>query len=94
MLFKDALGEVLRELRTEQGLKLRVVSHKSKVALGYLSEIERGHKEVSSELLDSICGALGVATYQVIVEAGYRMNGNWDLSILADKEQLEMEGSK
>lgn len=90
MLFKDALGEILRELRTEQGMKLRVLSSKSSVALGYLSEIERGHKEVSSELLDSICDALGVATYQVIIEAGYRMNGNWHLSILNKEEDLEV----
>ena len=44
MLYRDALGVVLKELRTEQGLILREVANKSYISYGYLSEIERGKK--------------------------------------------------
>ncbi|MDQ7993867.1 MAG: helix-turn-helix transcriptional regulator [Propionicimonas sp.] len=60
VLMREALGEALRELRTAEKLTLREVSSAARVSLGYLSEIERGQKEASSELLNAICGALGV----------------------------------
>lgn len=60
VLVRELLGETLREERTAQGRTLREVSQLAKVSLGYLSEIERGQKEASSELIGSICGALGV----------------------------------
>ena len=58
MLLREALGESLRRVRTDQGRTLREVSTDARVSLGYLSEIERGQKEASSELLNAICGAL------------------------------------
>lgn len=60
LLMRELLGESLRELRTSSNLTLREVSGRARVSLGYLSEIERGQKEPSSELLNAICGALGV----------------------------------
>lgn len=60
LLVREVLGETLREQRFEQGRTLREVSMAARVSLGYLSEVERGQKEASSELLASICGALGV----------------------------------
>ncbi len=60
ILLRDLLGEALREQRIAQGRTLREVSLAARVSLGYLSEVERGQKEASSELLASICGALGV----------------------------------
>ncbi len=57
-LFRQLLGDVLRERRRELGLTLREVSAQARVSLGYISEIERGQKEASSELLSSLCGAL------------------------------------
>lgn len=60
ILLRQELGDVLREKRQEQGRTLREVSAEAKVSLGYLSEIERGEKEASSELLASICDALGM----------------------------------
>ncbi len=65
VLVRELLGETLREERTAQGRTLREVSELAKVSLGYLSEIERGQKEASSELLGSICGALGVQQSKV-----------------------------
>lgn len=57
-LFRRLLGEALRAQRMERGLTLREVSAEARVSLGYISEIERGQKEASSELLASLCGAL------------------------------------
>lgn len=57
---RSVLGKELRQRRIAQGRTLRDVATQSQVSLGYLSEIERGHKEASSELLASICGALNL----------------------------------
>jgi transcriptional regulator with XRE-family HTH domain len=64
---------VLRRARTEQGRTLREVSDSARVSLGYLSEVERGRKEASSELLSAICGALEVPLSRVLSDAGYQM---------------------
>ena len=61
ILIRKVMGDVLRELRADAGMTLRQVSIASMVSLGYLSEIERGHKEASSEVLFSISAALGVS---------------------------------
>src|SRR3954467_4562422 len=60
ILLRRLLGDVLRQRRQTQGRTLREVSADARVSLGYLSEGERGQKEASSELLASICDALGV----------------------------------
>ncbi len=57
-LLREAIGERLRRTRTSQHRTLREVSRVARVSLGYLSEVERGRKEPSSELLASICHAL------------------------------------
>ena len=66
VLMRELLGESLRELRTTSSLTLREVSGRAQVSLGYLSEIERGQKEASSELLNAICGALDVPLADVL----------------------------
>ena len=66
VLMREMLGESLRELRMSESLTLREVSSKARVSLGYLSEIERGQKEASSELLNAICTALDVPLSQVL----------------------------
>ena len=58
MLLRNALGETLRDARNRQNRTLRDVSTAANVSLGYLSEVERGQKEASSELLAAICSAL------------------------------------
>ena len=57
-LLREVLGESLREQRFGQGRTLREVSSAALVSLGYLSEVERGQKEASSELILAICTAL------------------------------------
>ena len=63
---RGAIGHVLRDLRTRDRRTLREVSEKAGVSLGYLSEVERGQKEASSELLSFISDALGVSTAQML----------------------------
>src|SRR5258708_2398593 len=69
-LLREVIGDVLRHARTEQGRTLREVSDTARVSLGYLSEVERGRKEASSELLSAICGALDVPLSRVLSHAG------------------------
>ena len=66
VLLRRLLGDVLRERRREQGRTLREVSSRARVSLGYLSEVERGQKEASSELLASLCGALDLPLSDVL----------------------------
>lgn len=67
-LFRRLLGAALRAARTRQRRTLREVSAAAGVSLGYLSEIERGRKEASSELLAAICAALGVRLADLLAE--------------------------
>lgn len=69
-LLREVIGDVLRRARTDQGRTLREVSDSARVSLGYLSEVERGRKEASSELLSAICGALDVPLWRVLSDAG------------------------
>lgn len=66
ILFRELLGDSLREERVLQGRTLREVSLSARVSLGYLSEVERGQKEASSELLFAISHALGVPLSELI----------------------------
>jgi XRE family transcriptional regulator, stress-response regulator len=66
VLLRKVIGDVLRARRLAQHRTLREVSTAANVSLGYLSEIERGHKEASSELLGSICEALGAGLSDVL----------------------------
>ena len=66
VLFRRLLGDVLRDRRMQRGMTLREVSAEARVSLGYISEIERGQKEASSELLASLCDALELPLSQVL----------------------------
>lgn len=65
---RQLVGEVLRARRISQGLTLRDVSGKARVSLGYISEVERGQKEASSELLAALAGALEVPLSKVLLD--------------------------
>ncbi|HLS14121.1 MAG TPA: helix-turn-helix domain-containing protein [Beutenbergiaceae bacterium] len=73
MLLRQEIGDVLRHARQRQGRTLREVSSAARVSLGYLSEVERGQKEASSELLSSICVALQVPLSVVLREVSDRI---------------------
>lgn len=66
LLLRQVIGETLRARRLGQQRTLREVSTAARVSLGYLSEIERGQKEASSELLASLCHALDAPLSQVL----------------------------
>jgi transcriptional regulator with XRE-family HTH domain len=83
-LLREVLGDVLRRARNKQGRTLREVSDAARVSLGYLSEVERGRKEASSELLSAICDALDVPLSRLLVEAGEQ---------LARREQAVVQAS-
>src|SRR5262245_14683401 len=72
-MLRERIGEVLREVRMRQGRTLRQVSQQAQVSLGYISEIERGQKEPSSELLAAICTALDVPLSVVLLEVSSRL---------------------
>jgi len=65
---RQLIGEVLRARRLAQGLTLRDVSEKARVSLGYISEVERGQKEPSSELLAALAAALDVPLSKVLLD--------------------------
>lgn len=69
VLMREAIGGSLRRIRTARRRTLRDVSRRARVSLGYLSEVERGRKEPSSELLAAICEALDIALPDLLTEA-------------------------
>ncbi|MEJ3657628.1 helix-turn-helix transcriptional regulator [Actinomycetes bacterium KLBMP 9759] len=69
VLMREAIGDTLRRARTARRRTLRDVSRRARVSLGYLSEVERGRKEPSSELLAAICEALDMALHELLSEA-------------------------
>lgn len=73
VLLRRELGDVLRGARLAQRKTLREVSAAARVSLGYLSEIERGQKEASSELLSSVCDALDVPLWALLREVSDRI---------------------
>lgn len=73
VVLRQEIGDVLRSIRQAEGRTLRDVSHDARVSLGYLSEVERGQKEASSELLASICAALDVPLSTMLGQVAERV---------------------
>src|SRR3954452_23906143 len=73
VLVRQELGDVLRDFRLQKGRTLRQVASKASVALGYLSEVERGQKEASSEILASVADALDTPISVIMREVGDRL---------------------
>lgn len=74
LLLREAIGGSLRRARTARRRTLRDVSRRARVSLGYLSEVERGRKEPSSELLAAICEALDLAVPDLLTDAAEAMS--------------------
>jgi transcriptional regulator with XRE-family HTH domain len=81
VLLREAIGGSLRRARTLRRRTLRDVSRAARVSLGYLSEVERGRKEPSSELLASICEALDIALPDLLAEVIDDMARGSDLEV-------------
>jgi transcriptional regulator with XRE-family HTH domain len=88
VLMREAIGGSLRRARTDGRRTLREVSRRARVSLGYLSEVERGRKEASSELLAAICEALDVSLPDILAEAAEVIAR----SLAADGAQVLMTG--
>lgn len=73
VVLREEIGDVLRNIRQTGARTLRDVSHDARVSLGYLSEVERGQKEASSELLASICAALNVPLAAMLFQVAERI---------------------
>ncbi len=69
-LLRTMIGDVLRRNRHEQGRTLADVARAARISMPYLSEVERGRKEASSEVLASVCDALRIELSDVLVEVG------------------------
>ncbi|CAM3673118.1 helix-turn-helix domain-containing protein [Kibdelosporangium persicum] len=88
VLLREAIGDRLRHARTIQRRTLREVSRTARVSLGYLSEVERGQKEASSELLAAICDALELPLPELLYNVANDMSG-LDPEKLLESAQLE-----
>ncbi|MCX6451195.1 MAG: helix-turn-helix transcriptional regulator [Actinobacteria bacterium] len=75
-LLRTHIGSTLRSARVAQGRTLRDVAKGARVSLGYLSEVERGQKEASSELLNSICAALELQLSAVIADISLQLKAS------------------
>jgi transcriptional regulator with XRE-family HTH domain len=74
-LLRTMLGDVLRRIRREQGRTLADVARAAKVSMPYLSEVERGRKEASSEVLVAICDALHIELSDLLAVVGHDLAG-------------------
>lgn len=68
-LLRTIVGDVLRRIRLDQGRTLADVASEARVSMPYLSELERGLKEASSEILAAICAALDIDLSDLLAEA-------------------------
>jgi transcriptional regulator with XRE-family HTH domain len=68
-LLRTIVGDVLRRIRLDQGRTLADVAGEARVSMPYLSELERGRKEASSEILAAICAALDIDLSDLLAEA-------------------------
>jgi transcriptional regulator with XRE-family HTH domain len=82
-VLRQVVGETLRGIRLRQRRTLREVSATARVSLGYLSEIERGQKEPSSELLAAICSALAVELSELFAEVSQTLRREEKLALLS-----------
>ncbi len=97
VLLREAVGEQLRRARAGQSRTLRDVSRAARVSLGYLSEVERGRKEASSELLESICEALDLPLPELLVTVAGDLDGTDSVVAPAVVERTapaEVEGGR
>lgn len=87
MNFRTALGHFLRTERMHQGLTMRDLMERAYISIGFISEVERGEKEVASDFLAEWSKALGFEPYEVYLEVAYLMAGE-DLRVPDSPEEL------
>ncbi len=93
ILVRHEIGDVLRDFRLQKGQTLRQVAGKASVALGYLSEVERGQKEASSEIIAAVADALGVPVSVIMREVADRLMVLEGLQVFPDVVPDELVAS-
>ncbi|WET81768.1 helix-turn-helix transcriptional regulator [Amycolatopsis sp. QT-25] len=89
VLLREAIGDRLRHARTNQRRTLRDISRAARVSLGYLSEVERGQKEASSELLASICEALDLPLGELLHKVAADVSAMDNVEVAPVDEKVE-----
>ena len=72
-MLREIYGRVIRDYREETGMTLRKLARKTGVSVAYVSEIERGKKEASSEMLEDLCSGLGLSTLDLLEMAAQEL---------------------
>lgn len=90
MILRDYIGTALLNERKTQGRTLRNVADRAQVALGYVSEVERGRKEVSSEVLRSICEALYMTVGDLMVDVTVAMKKDEEQKVALERASVEL----
>ena len=93
VLLREAIGDRLRHARTNQRRTLREVSRAARVSLGYLSEVERGRKEASSELLSAICEALDLPLSALLHNVATDIGALESVELPETAERVEADNS-
>lgn len=88
VLARHEIGEVLRDVRVRKGRTLRQVAGRASVALGYLSEVERGQKEASSEILASVADALDTPLSSIYRQVSDRLVVHEGLPLTANATEI------
>ncbi|WP_020660667.1 helix-turn-helix domain-containing protein [Amycolatopsis benzoatilytica] len=89
VLLREAIGDRLRHARTNQRRTLRDISRAARVSLGYLSEVERGQKEASSELLASICQALELPLGELLYKVAADVSALDEVEVAPVPEEVD-----
>jgi DNA-binding Xre family transcriptional regulator len=92
-LLRSSLGEVLRRHRLHQRRTLADVARAARISMAYLSEVERGRKEASSEVLAAICDALRIELSDVVTEAGRILAGRARVSTIGSATRAPVRRS-
>jgi transcriptional regulator with XRE-family HTH domain len=91
MMLREAVGEALHEVRRARGLTLRETATGALISVGYLSELERGRKEASSELLNSVCMALRIAPSDLLYLAADRLQAGRHDNVVPLRPQIQLD---
>jgi transcriptional regulator with XRE-family HTH domain len=90
MLLRHAVGATLRRIRLDSGRTLREVAHDAAISMPYLSEVERGRKEPSSEVLAGLCRALGLTILDLLREVSREVAAQAPVVDLAERREARI----
>lgn len=92
-LLRHVIGGILRRARLSQGRTLVDVAASARVSTAYLSEVERGRKEASSEVLAAVCGALGIRLVDLVARTGEELRPAAPVVLTSVRDRGSLSGS-